>query len=529
MADKYHIAELGRRLRNLVNTTGSTLIHLALLPKVTGEHKNPALNRIDKLISIEESTITEGLATIRNYVRQYHELFKDYHSLEYMKFTTPSLNVLYDEPPHTDKGNNEYGKIGEYRNFDNYFMDTVKNVLHMSQELRDGVKTLFVRAHYDIKLNLMKDLVSPDTLVIKAPAIPDVQVPFLSSVHRISLMFNHMEHPIRIDSYMQTITELYIECGFFNDYILKLIEECTYLECIHLKLQTNHEVTVSRRIADALRSRREKGLTLIKSFALNIVQPHHEEELIVILEELHFHPLETLSLYLSKNNTEVVMMAIMSLVEDKPSLQTLQITQSTLDFCTVMEMLHGKMDNITVLSLPGCRDHSINQYVVDELLSSSSIRIFNARVYSKSEQLLTHFARNQKRDNILNDTPTLMNLLPNTTTNQSPDVYSRIVQMDGAKDYKQRSIIGVLYDADDNDDSDAPNHDSSRYIDQIRRQEVMTEIANYYYDAQECEEGVQDSSEVEEDDDELIDGYYSDHLNNDYSDEESEELEDDVD
>lgn len=502
MADKYNIPEIERRLNNLVNTRGSLLMNLALLPKVVSTQPNTE-DPIDKVIATEDKVISDGLITIRNYIRMYQELLKDYHSPHYMNFDGFDMNVISPSSYDTSTDTDDNRSVIEYSNYNGYFLDTVKNVLRMSQELRDGVKTLFVGENYDIKLDLVKDMVSPDTLVISGPGIQGSQVPFLPSVHRICIDSTTRE-PILIDLYTNTLTELYVGVERVTSSIVKLIETCPYLECIHLKFYTRHEVDVCTRIADALRTRREEDLSPIKSFSIRFVMRSISVDLNTLLDELQYHPLESLLLYLpfiGEFNTTTMMEKIVAVVEAMPNLQTLLINQKILKCSTIMKMLHGKIDNIISLNIGGRLNPKGVTYIENEVKKLVSIKNFliggNILSLPNNKEVEEHLIRNRKREFILHGEPELMQLLPNTMTHC--DVFRRndMLRMNAENEERDETIIDLIYTGDNEDDSDRPDFRHSKTTDSERRLQVieLLEQGSNMFRHEESEESEESSEE----------------------------------
>lgn len=262
--DSYKTSSISLRLAKYIHTIGVMLLQRAADGEtIIVEKDEKLLTNTERLAGTSSSTISKELETIREYVRELHDIQKDYRYTDYMNFI-----YFFSDDNIKTRSNGDHN--APYSNSMTYFMDSVKNVLHMSEDLREGVRTLFVGENYDIKLNLVKDLVSPDSLVINARMIRDIPIPFLPSVHRITIRIpGKSKHPVLLDNYINTLTELEIVCHSekinLGDNFLYFIADAKNLESIHIATSKS----MSSKLTSAMLSRREAGnASSIKAFRL---------------------------------------------------------------------------------------------------------------------------------------------------------------------------------------------------------------------------------------------------------------------
>lgn len=478
MDDKYNLEEIRRRLYNLVHTTGALYMHLAQLPKLV--YVTPVPENVEDvtpeciatLLNKKDFDIENTLLKIREYIRTYQDLLKDYHSLYYMQFSEFSTYSKYDTNTTTDMGHDDYfyTRDNGYDNHSSYFNDTVKNVLHMSQKLRDDVRTLFVGNNYDVKLDLVQNIVSPDTLVINAHGIEEIQVPFLPSVHRVKVL-NRSSIPILLDNYTETLTELalFLTSDQVSESDARLIENCPMLEAISLEAFNSDVCYI---MAECLHNRREYGFNTIKSFRI-FSTLDTKEDVIALLQELRHHPLEVLVLNLNCIHKHPDLIDhITDLVGSLDSLRTLCISEYGVDTLDLMRVLNGKVDKVTDIFIHGRYIPGSDAEISLEVLEMPSVKVVEIAAYSNTKQVHNYLMRNRKRDTSFYDPFSLMNLLPNTKTidNTSPQgdtsMYREI-------DDNLRDLISIVYNDPDDEDDSYERPDSLQQDPALHRDRIM--------------------------------------------------------
>lgn len=457
MEDKYHMMQVGDKLDNFVNTTGVVLMNLAISAAV----KHDLGTMFDTPVSLIDNAVVEkAIATIRGYIRTYDELQKDYLSTVYMSFSTFNLkNGSSEVNQHVRTNGDTYNP--EYDNFNDYFIDTVKNVLYMSDAQRNQVATLFVGNHYDVKLNLVKDLVSPDTLVITGHNEEYTHVPFLPSVHRIKITsyknsedegiceyVNKGDDTLRLDYYIHTLTDLSTFTRVVPPYVLKMIEEGTSLKsieiCVSRMYTSNCELLVK-----ALRTRRERNHPPIKAFRMTVLYDIETNDLSSILKEIaHLSSLEVLGLKLKAFE---ILYSIVHLVSKLEKLKTLILDQSIIPCNEIVKVLHGKVNNIINLHISGMSGVKTTKDTIEMVLKLENLKVLYLNAHTHGKEIEKHLLANRKKDRPLVMTRSLMDSLPANQSMIDKSTTSRILGMDRYRNPKDTKVIDFIYDTGKDD------------------------------------------------------------------------------
>lgn len=471
MADKYNILEIERRIHNLISTKGNVLLLTACLP-------------VDKNTPHKEQSdnIKNELNTIRRYVRMLYELNKDPHSFYYMQFThfITTMNFSSDglctDRSYADRDNTVY-----YENFNTYFMDTVRNVLCMPQEMRDVVKTLFVGENYDVKLHLVKDVVKPDTLVIDAPGIEGVQLPFLPSVRKLKIV-NFYKQFLSIDLYYYSLTDLHIETTTFCSQLASVLANAKCLESISMKLQDSTSTGIQL-ITDSLRARRLKGLTPIKSFRLieyyDCDIPYDVKGILSLFDELSEHPLEVLGLSIPDSGEIEIMEGFSQLVGRLVNLEVLIIRSFEVNVEEIMPYLEGKIDNLESLWIEADFITSIETVArspdIANLPNLKYLHLDDCRILAENLDLV-YIERNRKNDES-QPSSELMDTLPNTLLANTNALNT--VGLDNMDD-SLFDIVEILYEEEGYVDSDV-EYVEPRYTLSSSRRTTLLRMLNGHH------------------------------------------------
>lgn len=468
MSDIYNLEDIGEKVRTIISTMGIFLIRMKVLTTHLRDKQSVTAADIKEILVNDNGIISEGINIIRSYVRMHHNLHKDYKSLSY-----PWLEVFQLSPAYYDHSSN-YDESGA---FGLYFSDTVKNVLHMPQEQRDCISTLFVHHDYESTLNSLKESVSPDTLVITSIGMKDIQLPFIPSVHRIQTRTHIKEYiaPILLDHYLDTLTELTISGGICCEYYLTLIEKCRNLESIFVSLPSNFtnpkcdtisvdlmSITsvesvhpIEMMTASLSNRRRMDAYVPIKALRLHITDDN-VQSIALLMEEISHHPLEVLVIDLSNDQKISVVEHIIDLVCKLDKLETLSIQQIAMDVVELMGRLDGKIDKLSSLSLSVRNDRlvytdgrfdPINKLV----LKMENIKEFAMRVdghfsdWDNSKEVDLHLARNIRRDTDMVSRCSMLDILPNV--GYTTEKFSGIIAVQ-AKSNRLCEIVTSLYNDD---------------------------------------------------------------------------------
>lgn len=441
MADKYNIVEIEKRIRALIATKGNALLFAASLPQEEGE-----------LDTTKNDSIKRDLNSIREFIRKSHELVKDRESFYYMDFSkfnadvSFSSNKLYsDNELYTRSSSDE----NIFIDFESYFMDTVKNVLSMEQEMRDGVKTLFVGDNPDLKLLLVQDLVTPDTLVVNGLSTEDVWLPFLPSVRRLKIVnLSLTQANIHIGEYIFSITDLCLETSYFSKYMQHALNDAMCLESLSVRLQYASDNSIQC-IIDSLRARRRKDRSPIKAFRFIEYYDYNTKYgstmMLELLHELSYHPLEVLGLSIPECEDIEILHFVAQLVGKLDNLKILEITSYSIDAKDVISYLSGKIDKLEGLRIEDRSSKDVLPYlslpVITRLKHLKRLYLGNQNVDPHRLQCLEDNRKNEALSSELMDT------LPNNTL-----VNSNILKIVGMNnvDNTLKKIMDVVY-RNDND------------------------------------------------------------------------------
>lgn len=491
---------LFNRIQDIVHAIGTPLMQVAfIIPALFQKHEDIS----------RDNLVTHLLFRIREYIRMYYELNKDYRYTYYMEFPTFEMEIddgvlgqKYSMDKERKTDNNKYD------NYNFYFMDTVKNVLYMSQELRDDIKTLFVGSNSVAKLNLVKDMISPDTLVVDSTYIEkNEQLVLLSSVHRVAV--RNMggptgTSPILLDSYLHVLTDLSVECIRLPEFAIKLITEGDSLTSIRLVVRCPLDNNIYNKLAVAMKERREKKLGSIRSFRLKVttLQDHSMQPL---LEELEHHPLVALGLMITDNEC---MDDVLQLIDALPDLESLYIHHTSIEVQDIVLMLSSRMMNVTDLC---CRGKRVNRTppstmatITVEVLKMTNIKNFEV-LYANTPEIVKHLDSNRKRDKALYAEDSLLSML--SEDNVSIVNYTNFLGMTAKVGTERRSMICSIYgDAQDRVDgrmksrSDIYRHDINEgYLADPHSEEEQDDLSH--------DEDENDLSRSDEDDDSSEDNH----------------------
>lgn len=408
--DQYNLIDTGKRLQRYLDLVGVKLLTMAAEARdttITSGEK--LLSGVEKLVTTNYDAIRKDLITLREYVRSYHDLQKDYHFPNYMRFDmftlTKKVTRTYEESDSIDydsDGNSvsrDFDTDNTYQDIDTYFTDTVKNVLHMTPELREGVRTLFVGDNYDIKINLVKDLVSPDTLMIRARMLKNILIPFLPSVHRISILtYGKKPHPILLNNYLETITELRVECreSDMDKHLFSFIKSAPNLVSLHISTHQN----VHAALASALLDRRGHDLCTIKSFRLSGRDASPFKDTLELLNELQYLPLEVLQLCIYDSDSLRVTNKLVELLSKNDSITTLLLRFDTHIVEVVLPILQSVLKNVKILDINGSGVSENEDYSRENaILSMPEVRYAVIDLsYDLSTDVKEHINRNRLKD-----------------------------------------------------------------------------------------------------------------------------------
>lgn len=487
MTDLYEVEAIRRLLRSTVMNGGMVLVQLAAMSSITC-NQGGMPHSMESLIN--KKAVMENLQAIREYVNSYYQLIKDYRCRNYMNFYLFTMKTHVGDMYADQRGTNYYELTGKYVNFDNYFIDTVKNVLTMSQDMRDSVATLFVGNHYDVKLNQVKNLVSPDTLIITGMAEEGVQVPFLPSVRKIAVIGyyntlrkrhhgNARDHSVilLLDNYLETITDLSVDLFTLDNYYINMIEKCTQLESVDIRIEDVTQDIYSK-IALALYKRRQMNMSEIKAFRFTIVDEDNINiySVLPLLDELQHHPLEALSLKLYRQSVE--MKDIANLVFPLKHLETLIIALSDITITFMLEQLQGMINNVTSLVLFGDDSPSDDEAILKATNDMTNLKVIvtNGILNEDIEEIIK---RNKVRSRSLFGAPLLSELVPNGFWALDTKNTDNVLGMNDTDNFENERAMELLYSYNKSDLDLNPHDDFKNRITIMRQLEEKPEVYEY--------------------------------------------------
>lgn len=416
--DKYNLLYVGDVLNDCMMTEGVKLLHTAIQQFPDKVFGSTRLRRAMQSLMIPQHDTVEckrDLETIREYMRSYHEMYKDYHSPEYMDFhgylrMYKSVARVKGITFTTSRYNNIY-------QLHSYFTDTIPGVLYMSPEVREGVKTLFITKNYIDKLELMKPLVTPDTLVISVQVIKTVRLDLLPSVHRISIeKLPGSKQVILLDDYVDTLTELHVSCGKdkggVDTHLLRFMRDATQLESVFIETEDN----VCKELTSMLHARRKNGMRELNVFKYRMtnLRAPGTTEILELLNELQYLPLDVLELSMTEDDNFSVTNKIAEIVGSKSELTTLSLRCISHRISDMIPLLRPVLTNIKTLILTSRLWDPTDAIPYEEIiLEMPEVRYVMMDGLIRSNVISEHLEKNRMQDDTVDSVSLICTILNN--------------------------------------------------------------------------------------------------------------------
>lgn len=430
MTDIYDTREIDERLRFYMDTVLHMLKKVSELDtfKEIGD-RNVLPSKILEAVRSEDDCIGKELYQLREYVHRYYDLIKDMYCSQYMSIF--HFLTLEDRLRKNDDGT--------YEHF--YIADSVKSVLLSPQWIKDSVSTLFVGDHYDIKLRLVANMISPDTLVLKYTRSLELgPIPFLQGVRKISLEENPMlgehmvmtndvdEYRVKLVRYLDVLTDLHL-IHSHPVYYCPEIEKMSALESLFIDIPRSWYTGVNDSgfallsiLSTTLYNMRVNNRRTLKAFRLidqNIREHIPSDDVLnelykPLMKELANHPLEVLGIDVP---TDYLFERFIKLIDHLPDLKTLIICSTSGGANTIMKRLKGKLLNLKslVINKYPTADVSTNDHIISFVTKSISLCevIINGSIERRHVNSMNrHTKKNISRNKLMLDYESLLTLLP---------------------------------------------------------------------------------------------------------------------
>lgn len=466
------------QLTHLISSIGSVLLYAAT---ITAQFPNKEEHI---LTSMSNDIIVRDLTAIRERIRSFYDSHKNYYSLNYMNFhifeRSLFVSLLNSKSSHT-------AKLTSLHNDPYYFMDTVKNVMSMAQWMRDGVRTLFVGENYDIKINMVKNMVKPDTLVVNTSGIKDVELPFMEHV-RIIAIKNKSKIHIPLSNYLDTLTQLSITSYTLDEYTLELIATIKNLESIRLVVDILGEGDCEK-VRRALELRRTYGYSNIVSFVMKHTVESFED-IVPLLHELHHHSLKSLNIMMLEGDSSSSIDAITA-ISKLTELKTLSIDCYNLQPNQIMEILDYRLTKLISLSIRCMEhqysgeeeedeehdqeeedeEHDVLKVSVDAILSMPNLKYLHFSEVGDISTVQKHTSNVRMRDKKLFVSQPSTEIVPIIDMNEHNTRVLQFITDDIS--WERSKQIDTIYKCDISDDISCSN---TYTIDLRRRQKILAEI-----------------------------------------------------